>query len=151
MEKLNKLNFNKGGWLLAATVFGVALFASCENEDEPHKVEVTVMDIKGKNITGDTIDVAVNSINQTLFEVWYMDNDKVFYERQIDNEEIENLKESEDLHIESGRSKSNGSRCSEMSVTTRFTDSLVHVGSLVKISARVSSDAYGEVVYKVTE
>ena len=137
--------------VIAALIASASFFANCENEDEPHKVEVTVMDVKGKIITDDTICVTVNSVNQTLFEVWYMDNDKVYYERQIDSEEIENLKESADLHIESGRSKSNGSRCSEMSVTTHFADSLVHIGSLVKISARVGTDAYGEVVYKVIE
>lgn len=135
--------------LLAMAVLAVAtLFAACQKDDAAPKVVFKNND--GKVITNDTINVQINSEVQVFAEVDYS-NTIPKYLRQIDGSHIETLVKGTDYRLKSNGCRANGNDFEKVIITTQFVDSLVFVGSLVKISARVGTDAYGEVVYKVTE
>ena len=130
-------------------VFAVAtLFASCQKDDADPKVVFKNND--GKVITNDTINVQINSEVQVFAEVDYSDSTPE-YLRQTDGGHIENLIKGTDYRLKSNGCRTNGNDFEKVIITTHFADSLVHIGSLVKISARVGTEAYGEVVYKVVE
>ena len=134
--------------LAMAVLIASALFASCKKDDADPKVVFKNND--GKVITNDTINVQINSEVQVFAEVDYSDSTPE-YLRQTDGGHIENLIKGTDYRLKSNGCRTNGNDFEKVIITTHFADSLVHIGSLVKISARVGTDAYGEVVYKVIE
>ena len=134
--------------LVMAVLIASALFASCKKDDAEPKVVFKNND--GKVITNDTINVQINSEVQVFAEVDYSDSTPEDL-RQIDGGHIENLIKGTDYRLKSNGCRANGNDFEKVIITTHFADSLVHTGSLVKISARVGTDAYGEVVYKVIE
>lgn len=131
-----------------AVLIASVLFASCQKDDADPKVVFKNND--GKVITNDTINVQINSEVQVFAEEDYSDSTPE-YLRQTDCGHIENLIKGTDYRLKSNGCRTNGIDFEKVIITTHFADSLVHIGSLVKISARVGTEAYGEVVYKVTE
>ncbi len=124
-----------------------ALLVSCEKVDTDPII--VFRDADSKIITGDTLYVPINSTTQTLVEVEYP-NSAPEYLRQIDNGKIETLEKRSDYKLKSNGVRTNGNDFEKIIITTQFADSLVHVGSIVKISARLT-DMAESVYYKVCQ
>ncbi|MFW5852009.1 MAG: hypothetical protein ACOCWB_07290 [Bacteroidota bacterium] len=125
------------------------VFSNCDNKkQDPY---ITIKDGDGAEISGDTISVGLNSVHEVLFDVVYK-RGEVLYIRQIDSGTIEDLtNEHEDLRILSHGVNEYTNQFEHAIVTTHFADTVLDVGSLVKISVRVGAYMMESTYYKVTE
>lgn len=126
----------------------LSVFSSCKKVDTDPII--VFRDSDSNIITGDTINTPINSTIQTFVEVDYPDSLPEYW-KQIDGGKNESLIKGHDYRLKSNGCKTNGNNFEKIIITTQFADTLVHIGSIVKISALVGTDAYGEVVYKVVE
>ena len=132
-------------------VIGLALpllATHCEEwEDIP---SIKIYDSDFKEVTGDTIEVELNSSAIINIKVYY-DNGARTYTRKIDDGEAEDLKSSNDFQLKSNESYANSSLCETSKVTTNFADSVMNEGSLVTITVQLgtylSKSAYFKVVH----
>lgn len=129
-------------------VSALVLFVSCDNKKQD--LSITIKNGDGIEITGDTVAVSINTVNQTLIEVVSLSTTPR-YLRQIDQGDIESLKGHKDYELISHGINTDGSNFQNVVITTSFSDSLMNVGSIVKISARVKTDMVESVIYKVTQ
>ncbi|MGI6478322.1 MAG: hypothetical protein ACOX0M_02645 [Salinivirgaceae bacterium] len=127
---------------LLTIIFAIVLFTSCENESINEHIIIKNGD--GINITGDTVTVPINTVHQTLIDV--VSERSATYLRQYDFGEIEELENSKDFRVISHDINSEKSV-----ITTSFADTLVHAGSVVKITVRIHTDMVKSAYYKVTQ
>lgn len=124
------------------------LATHCEEwEDIP---SIKIYDSDFKDVTGDTIEVELNSSATINVEVYY-DNGTRTYTRKIDNGEAEDLKNNNDFKLESNKSYAHSSLCETSKVTTNFTDSVMNVGSLVTINVQLGTNLSESVYFKVVK
>nr|MDA3882836.1 hypothetical protein [Bacteroidales bacterium] len=110
-----------------------------------------IKDENGVEITDDTVSVVINSVHQTVLEVVY-ERGAIQYLRKIDQVTIEELSdEHDDLQFLSHGMNEYSNQFEKAIITTRFADTLVHAGSIVKISVRISTNMVKSTFYKVTE
>lgn len=123
----------------------------CSKPEDKQYLSVVMKDEYAQKITGDTIPVELNSTHQTLIEVTYTGR-RIYFLRQIDQGKLEILKEGETFSRSSpyGRYE-NGRNTLEAIITTDFSDSLMHVGSIVRVSARMDMVAAESVYYRITD
>lgn len=142
------LSYRKGlKSLLSISLVSSLLFASCEKADADNYI--IIKDDNGNEIVGDTVFVPINSYTQTLIDVSHSSS-TVYYLRQIDGGEINTLQSYDGCEVISD-GNSGGKWYEKTVITTSFADSLVNVGSIVKISARVKTDMVASAYYQVTE
>ncbi len=124
------------------------LLANCENKKQD--LHIVIKDGNAKEITGDTVQVSLNSIHQTLIEVVSLSTTPR-YLRQLDQGDIESLNGHKDYELISHGMNADGSNFQKVVITTSFSDTLMHIGSIVKISARIDTDLVESVFYKVDQ
>lgn len=100
-------------------------------------------------ITGDTVTVSINTVHQTLVDVAFFGASPK-YLRQIDFGNIEQLNKHKDYELIS-HGVNNSGDFEKVVITTSFSDTLMHIGSIVKISVRIETDMVESVFYKVTQ
>ncbi len=127
-------------------IFSAVLLASCGKEK--HELSIVIKNADCVEITGDTIPVSLNSVHQTLIDVVFFGNSPK-YLRQTDQKEIEKLNSKDYYFISSGQNSDGNFE--KVVITTNFSDSLMHVGSIVKISVRISTDMAKSTYYKVIQ
>lgn len=124
------------------------LATHCEEyEDIP---SIKLCDSDFKEVTGDTIDVKLNSSATINIEVYY-ENGVRTYTRKIDDGEAEDLKSSNDFQLKSNESYTNSSLWERSKVTTNFADSVMNVGSLVTIKVQLGTLLSESVYFKVVQ
>ena len=145
-----RINYNSITKLCKVLTFiTLSLFlANCE--DKNPDIYIIIKDENGQGITGDTVSVSVNSVHQTLIDVAFKVGSPK-YLRQIDQGNIEQLNGQKDYELISNGINSSGSDFEKVIITTSFSDTLVHIGSIVKISVRVDTDMVESAFYKVTQ
>ena len=124
------------------------LLTNCENKKQD--LYIFIKDGNAQEITGDTVQVSLNSIHQTLIEVVSLSTTPG-YLRQLDQGDIESLNGHKDYELISHGMNEDGSNFQKVVITTSFADTLMHVGSIVKISARVGTDMVESAFYKVKQ
>lgn len=134
-------------YIVICTLLLSFFFVAC-NEIEGESY-IIIKDENGSDILGDTIPVSLNNHTQTFIDVSYPSGD-VYYLRQIDGGEITNIESVDGLDMVS-HNHIDGNWLEKVVVTTSFADSLVQVGSVVRISARFRTDMVAYTNYKVTE
>lgn len=122
-------------------LFAIVLLTSCEEEKRNEYIIIKNGD--GVVVTGDTVTVAINTVHQTLIEV-VSHSTTPRYLRQLDFGNVEELKGTNDFEI-----ISHGSNSEKAVITTSFSDTIVNVGSIVKITVRVDTKMVESVFYKV--
>jgi hypothetical protein len=128
------------------TIFSaIILLISCEKEKQD--LSIVIKNGDGIEITGDTVTVSINTVHQTLVDVTFRGASPK-YLRQIDQGNIEQLSKHEDYELISNGINNSGD-FEKVVITTSFSDTLVHTGSIVKISARIDTDLVESVFYKV--
>ena len=170
---MNLINLKRAAslHLFAAAILAAPILASCGDDDDIHQREVIITNENDKVITGDTIPVKIGSTTKTFIKIWYqhwmIDTvfccDTIYFRRQYDNNEPEDLNLSMKIAIENHdplpeigfmqgwSSEAKGIGWEDYEIRTSFSKKFVHVGSLVKIWACVGEYAKGEVWYKVIE
>lgn len=124
------------------------LATHCEEwEDIP---SIKIYDSDFKDVTGDTIEVKLNSSANINIDVYYENGERT-YTRKIDNGESEDLKNSNDFHLKSNNSYGNSSLRETSKVTTNFADSVMNVGSLVTINVQLGTSLSESVYFKVVK
>ena len=124
------------------------LATHCEEwEDIP---SIKIYDSDFKDVTGDTIEVELNSSATINVEVYY-DNGARTYTRKIDDGEAEDLKNNNDFKLKSNNSYGNSSLRETSKVTTNFADSVMNVGSLVTIKVQLGTYLSESVYFKVVQ
>jgi hypothetical protein len=124
------------------------LLTNCE--DKKQNTYIIIKNGDGLGITGDTVPVLINSVHQTLVDVAFIGGSPE-YSRQIDQGSIQQLNKPEDYELISNGINNTGSDFEKVIITTSFSDTLVHIGSIVKISVRVDTDMVESVFYKITQ
>ena len=123
------------------------LATTCEESEEIPSIKIC--DSNYKEVTGDTIEVELNSSATINIEVYYEKGART-YTRKIDDGEAEDLKNSSDFQLKSNESYTSSSLWERSKVTTNFADSVMNVGSLVTIKVQLgtylSESAYFKVV-----
>jgi len=130
---------------LLTILFTIVLLTSCEEEKRNEYIIIKNGD--GVVVTGDTVTVAINTVHQTLIEV-VSHSTTPRYLRQLDQGNIESLNEHKDYELISHGMK-DGSNFQKTVITTSFSDTIVNVGSIVKITVRVDTEMVESVFYKV--
>lgn len=143
----NNYNFLTKIYRVFTIVSTILVLTSCENEKQDSYI--TIKNGDGLEITGDTVMVSINTVHQTLFDVAFIGGSPK-YPRQIDAGNIEQLNANEDYELIS-HGVNNSGDFEKVVITTSFSDTLVHIGSIVKLSARVDTDMVESVFYKVTQ
>lgn len=124
------------------------LATHCEEwEDIP---SIKIYDSDFKEVTGDTIEVELNSSATINVEVYY-DNGARTYTRKIDDGKAEDLKSSSDFQLKSNKSYAHSSLCETSKVTTNFSDSVMNVGSLVTINVQLGTNLSESVYFRVVK
>ena len=124
------------------------LATHCEEwEDIP---SIKIYDSDFKDVTGDTIEVELNSSAIINVEVYY-DNGARTYTRKIDDGKAEDLKSSSDFQLKSNKSYAHSSLCETSKVTTNFSDSVMNVGSLVTINVQLGTNLSESVYFRVVK
>ena len=123
------------------------LLISCEKEKED--LSITIKNGDGMEITGDTVTVSINTVHQTLVDVTFSSASPK-YSRQIDQGNIEQLNKQEDYELIS-QGVNNSGNFEKVVITTSFSDTLMQIGSIVKISVKADTDMIESVFYKVTQ
>lgn len=108
MTTMKKFDINIKLCKAMAICATAVIFASCE--DNPHDDQQSqYVIIKNENLTpieNDTIAVAINTVHQTLIEICYEDKYYPYFTRQIDEKNIETLKNgNNDFQFEYGAEK----------------------------------------------
>lgn len=124
------------------------LATHCEEYEEIPSIKICDSDYK--EVTGDTIEVKLNSSATINIEVYY-ENGARTYTRKIDDGEAEDLKSSNDFQLKSNESYTNSSLWERSKVTTNFADSVMKVGSLVTITVKQGTDLSESVYFKVVQ
>jgi len=152
MKTINLCEFfkNETKYRVILTVLCSGLFfSSCDNKKQNPYIAIKNGD--GIEINVDTVSVFINSVHQTLFDVVY-ERGTVQYLRQIDGGTIEQLSgEQDDLQFLAHGRNEFTNQFEKAVITTRFDDTVLHVGSVVKISVRVGTDMMKSVFYTVVE
>ena len=124
------------------------LATHCEEfEDIP---SIKICDSNFKDVTGDTIEIKLNSSANINIDVYYENGERT-YTRKIDDGESEDLKNSNDFHLKSNNSYGNSSLRETSKVTTNFADSVMNVGSLVTIKIQLGTYLSESVYFKVIQ
>jgi hypothetical protein len=154
---MNKITFNlhynnKVKLFIFLTLILAHLFCTnCNRQDQKQDLHIIIKDENGVEITDDTVSVVINSVHQTVLEVVY-ERGAIQYLRKIDQVTIEELSdEHDDLQFLSHGMNEYSNQFEKAIITTRFADTLVHAGSIVKISVRISTNMVKSTFYKVTE
>ena len=124
------------------------LATHCEEwEDIP---SIKMYDSDFKDVTGDTIEVELNSSATINVEVYY-DNGARTYTRKIGDGEAEDLKSCSDFQLKSNKSYAHSSLCETSKVTTNFADSVMNVGSLVTIKVQLGTNLSKSVYFWIVK
>ena len=124
------------------------LATTCEEFEEIPSIKIC--DSNYKEVTGDTIEVELNSSATINIEVYYEKGART-YTRTIDDSEAEDLKNSSDFQLKSNESYTSSSLWERSKVTTNFADSVMKVGSLVTINVKQGTDLSESVYFKVVQ
>lgn len=147
MKRLKNISFSKHIFTFQIIVL---LFLSVGCDKEKANPYIKIKDDNAKEIKGDTIAVSINSVHQTLFEVVYLSGTPR-YLRQINEGDIEDLNHHKDYQLLSHGKKQDGNDFQKVVITTSFADTIVNVGSIVKVSARVGTDVAEAAYYKISQ
>ncbi|NOZ47582.1 MAG: hypothetical protein GXO79_12495 [Chlorobi bacterium] len=134
--------------LIIVPLFLILLMTSCK--DKEIIPSIIIKDDNAKEINNDTLIVALNSTHQTLVDVIYEEGSDIKYLRQVDNKDIENLTPQLDNDINfitNGRDE-NG-YFENVVITTKFLESKMSNGTIVKITVQINTDLAESVYYKV--
>ena len=124
------------------------LATRCEEAEEIPSIKLC--NSKFRDVTGDTIEVELNSSATINIEVYY-EKDARTYTRKIDDGEAEDLKNSSDFQLKSNESYTSSSLWERSKVTTNFSDSVMNVGSLVTINVQLGTYLSESVYFKVVQ
>jgi hypothetical protein len=145
-----KINYNFTAKFRSFLIFFAASLLIIGCEDKNQDIYIIIKNGDGIEITGDTVPVIINSVHQTLVDVAFIGSSPK-YSRQIDQRSIEQLKQPEDYELVSHGINKSGSDFEKVVIATSFSDTLVHIGSIVKISVRVGTDMVEAAFYKITQ
>ncbi len=140
--------------LIFIPIFSALIVTSSCKKKTPD-THVIIEDGNGTNILGDTIHVSLNSVHQTIFDITYANtNNSPKYTRQINEGNILELNTNHEdykiiSHGTSHSARENVIFFEESKITTTFSDTSMSVGSIVKITARVSTEDFGSVYYLI--
>ncbi len=143
-----RTNYNKKAKLFIILVFVSLVLQNCKDKEQD--LYIFIKDGNGVEITGDTLPVSINSVHQTLIDVAFTGGSPS-YLRQTDQGAIELLNKQETYELISHGINEDGTHFNKVVVTTYFTDTLMHIDALVRISVRVDTDMVESVFYKVTQ
>lgn len=143
---MNTSNFKIKFYSFITILSAIVLLMSCEKEKQD--LSIIIKNGDGIEITGDTVTVSINTVHQTLVDVTFSGASPK-YSRQIDQGNIEQLNRQDDYELISNGVNNSGD-FEKVIITTNFSDTLVHIGSIVILSASVDTDLVESVFYKVT-
>lgn len=124
------------------------LATTCEEFEEIPSIKIC--DSNYKEVTGDTIEVELNSSATINIEVYYEKGART-YTRTIDDSEAEDLKNSSDFQLKSNESYTSSSLWERSKVTTNFADSVMNVGSLVTIKVQLGTNLSKSVYFWIVK
>lgn len=146
---MNTSNFNISFNFIIKFCSFITIVSLISCEKEKQDLSIIIKNGDGIEITGDTVTVSINTVHQTLVDVTFSGASPK-YSRQINQGNIDQLSKHEDYELISNGVNNSGD-FEKVVITTSFSDTLLHIGSIVKISVRVETDMVESVFYKVNQ